>query len=420
MAAVYCLSKSTIKKTDILFLLQFFYPEYISSATLPFDTASRLAEEGLSVDVLCGYPHEYVDEVDIPCRETVNNVNITRVRYLQLDRKKAIGRLVNYLSLTFVMLLRLFKMKDYKTVIVYSNPPILPWVAALASKLFKCRLIFVAYDLYPEIALRTNTVSKDSMITKLMNHINGFVYRQASAVVALSSEMKEFIVNNRNISADRVHVIPNWYKDEYRSDANEDNSFESVTNDRFVVGYFGNMGIAQDMEPIKYAIRFYKNDDKVCFLLSGHGSKHSEIKQLIEEEKIDNVYLYGFLKGRSYYDALHISDCAIVSLEKGLTGLCVPSKTYGYMMHGLPIVAIMEDSDIVTDVLNGAGYHVDGDRTEGLTEVIAEMKNNREECAARGAVSRQLYLKSYTPEICLKKYTELLNEILKKQTDNKN
>ena len=42
------------KKKDILFLLQFFYPEYVSSATLPFDTASRLADEGFDVDVLCG------------------------------------------------------------------------------------------------------------------------------------------------------------------------------------------------------------------------------------------------------------------------------------------------------------------------------------------------------------------------------
>ena len=50
------------KNKDILFLLQFFYPEYISSATLPFDTATKLAEEGFSVDVLCGYPHEYTDE----------------------------------------------------------------------------------------------------------------------------------------------------------------------------------------------------------------------------------------------------------------------------------------------------------------------------------------------------------------------
>ena len=27
------------KKKDILFLCQYFYPEYVSSATLPFDTA---------------------------------------------------------------------------------------------------------------------------------------------------------------------------------------------------------------------------------------------------------------------------------------------------------------------------------------------------------------------------------------------
>ena len=29
-------------KKDILFLCQFFYPEYISSAVLPFDTAKAL------------------------------------------------------------------------------------------------------------------------------------------------------------------------------------------------------------------------------------------------------------------------------------------------------------------------------------------------------------------------------------------
>ena len=46
------------EKKDILFLLQYFYPEYVSSATLPFDTASKLSDDGFSVDVLCGYPYE--------------------------------------------------------------------------------------------------------------------------------------------------------------------------------------------------------------------------------------------------------------------------------------------------------------------------------------------------------------------------
>ena len=36
-------------KKDILFLCQFFYPEHNSSATLPFDLASGLANEGFAV-----------------------------------------------------------------------------------------------------------------------------------------------------------------------------------------------------------------------------------------------------------------------------------------------------------------------------------------------------------------------------------
>ena len=46
-------------KKDVLFLCQFFHPEYISSAQLPFDTAKALQKSGLTVDVLCGYPREY-------------------------------------------------------------------------------------------------------------------------------------------------------------------------------------------------------------------------------------------------------------------------------------------------------------------------------------------------------------------------
>ena len=401
------------KKKDILFLLQFFYPEYVSSATLPFDTASKFIEEGFSVDVLCGYPHEYTDETKVAYKEKVNQINIKRLRYLQLDRKKFIGRIVNYLSLTVVMSSRLFSMRKYKAIIVYSNPPILPIIASLASKLFKCKLFFVAYDLYPEIALRTNSISENGIVTKLMNFINRLVYKQASAVIALSNEMKKYIVENRNISTDKVHVIPNWYKDEYESSRDmADNSFASVVKGRFVVGYFGNMGIAQDMEPIKKAMQNYKSDPEICFLLSGHGSKHADIEKMIVDEKIDNAYLYGFLKGKDYLDALQISDCAIVSLERGLTGLCVPSKTYGYMMQGLPIVAIMDESDIVNDVQNGAGYYVPNNSPEDLISVIAEMKNNPRDNCLRGKTSRQLYLENYTPETCLRKYVRLLKENL--------
>ena len=56
-------------KRDILFLCQFFYPEKNSSATLPFDTAKFLAEKGYSIDVLCGYPKEYIDQEKVLHKE---------------------------------------------------------------------------------------------------------------------------------------------------------------------------------------------------------------------------------------------------------------------------------------------------------------------------------------------------------------
>ena len=44
------------KKRDILFLCQFFYPEYISSAQLPFDTVRALQAEGFTVDNAVNVP----------------------------------------------------------------------------------------------------------------------------------------------------------------------------------------------------------------------------------------------------------------------------------------------------------------------------------------------------------------------------
>ena len=57
-----------VKKRDILFLCQFFHPEYISSAQLPYETVQALNEAGFTVDVLCGYPREYLEGTDIPVR----------------------------------------------------------------------------------------------------------------------------------------------------------------------------------------------------------------------------------------------------------------------------------------------------------------------------------------------------------------
>ena len=400
------------KKRDILFLCQFFYPEYISSAQLPWDTVQALKKAGFTVDALCGYPREYSDGNNIPEKETVDGVNIHRLKYIQTGRAGFLGRIINYFSFTFMVLLHLFEVAKYRAVVVYSNPPILPWIASWAKVLFSTKLVFVSYDLYPEVATATNTLREGNIICRLMEHINKCVYRRVDKVVALSSEMKDYILAHRNALETQVDVIPNWYADQGETERNrEENRFRDTVENRFVVSYFGNMGTMQDMDTILGAIRELKDED-IFFLFAGHGNKMEKLKSIVEQEGISNIAIHKFLHGQDFRDALAISDCAFVSLEKGATGLCVPSKTYSYMMQGLPLLAIMDECDIVRDIEAGAGAWVRSGETEKLAKIIRSLKDDPETVARMRKTCRRIYLENYTTEICTNKYVTLFQKLL--------
>lgn len=404
--------RGKLKKKDILMLCQFFYPDYISSAQLPYDTAQALVRAGFSVDVLCGYPKEYSNEDHIPMSEEVCGIHIKRLKYAQLDRVSFLGRIVNYFSFTLKVLFHLLHFSGYRAVMVYSNPPILPWIASWAKALFGTKLIFVAYDLYPEVATITNTLQPGHFICRLMNHINKVVFRRADRVVALSSEMREYILNNRDIAQDKVCVIPNWYRNEETLiPTREDNVFRELVGERFVVSYFGNMGTMQDMQTILDAIRELK-DENVFFLFTGHGNKMEELKRIVTEEGITNISGFTFLHGQEFRDAQAISDCALVSLVKGATGLCVPSKTYCYMMQGIPLLAIMDDCDIVKDIEAGAGKWVRNGESMLLAQKIRQMRDNPQEHQQMRNKCRELFVSKYTTEICTQKYVSLFRQLL--------
>ena len=403
------------QKKDILFACQFFYPEYISSAQLPFDTAKALTKAGYSVDVLCGYPREYLDGGDIPVKETVEGIHIHRLKYIQLDRSGFLGRIVNYFSFTFMVLLNLPKLRNYRSIVVYSNPPILPWIVSWAKSLFGTKLVFVAYDLYPEVATVTKTLGEGNPICRLMNHINRCICRRADRIVALSSEMKRCILALREYPEQAVRVIPNWYADHGVITGNrENNPFREVTKGRFTVSYFGNMGTMQDMKTLLEAVRELRGED-VFFLFAGHGNKMEALKETVQAEGIENIAIYPFLHGQDFQNALAISDCALVTLVQGATGLCVPSKTYSYMMQGIPLLAVMDEGDIVSDIEAGAGRWVRNGEGKRLAQHILDMKADPETVGQMRKVCRGLYETKYTEEICTQQYVSLFRELLEQK-----
>lgn len=404
---------SSKEKRDILFLCQFFYPEYNSSATLPFDTAKYLAAHNYSVGALVGYPKEYTKDGNVPLREVVEGVDINRIKYVELDRKKKLSRLINYFSFTWSVLLRIGRLKAYKTVIVYSNPPILPIVPIIAKKLFGTKFVFVAYDVYPEVAYASKTLSPGSLISRVMMTINNQLYKNAACVVALTDEMKRFLLNNRKqLDEDRVVTIANWAHE--RETAPDHDAYQrfGYADGQFIVSYFGNMGTCQDVETMMGAAKALNDNDNIRFLIVGHGNK----KPLVEKygEGLRNVQVLDFLTGKDFEQAVAISSCSIVSLEKGLKGTCAPSKFYSYLQGGKPILAVVESgSYLAEEVMNEQiGYSVEVGDVNGLTEAIKVMSANRDMCESMGKRAKELYQREYDIDVALCKYDHMMKGVL--------
>lgn len=407
-------------KKDVLFLCQYFYPEYISSATLPFDTAMALSRAGFSVGVITGFPKEYNLTKQVPMRETYESIEIRRLKYLQLKRSSFLGRIINYFSFTISVAFRFYEIRKYKVVIVYSNPPVLPLLAAIAKKLFKTKVVFVSYDVYPEMAYITNTISRDSLISKMMKTVNKIVFKHVDKVVALSSEMKSYLLKHRSsLISNQVEVIPNWYHDKIglnsRTSIVDNEIFNTIKkDDNLVVSYFGNMGICQDLDTIVDAIRKLKNERNVQFVFAGHGNKMGKLRSIVEEGKLENVNIFDFLHGQDFLDALNISDCFIVSLANGLTGLAVPSKTYSYMMAKKPVIAIIgKDSDIARDLTeNNAGFAFEVGESSRLVAAIKELRDDKEKREIMGKNCREVFLEKYTMEKCTQQYVEMIQKLM--------
>ncbi len=396
---------------DVLFLCQFFHPENVSSATLPFDTAEHLAGCGLKVGVLCGYPKEYSKEKNVPKKEIVSGVNIRRVKYVQTGRKNTVGRLVNFFSFTLSAFFHLGVLKKYRSVIVYSNPPILPFVAVLAKKLFKTKLVFVAYDVYPEIGYASESIKKGNLIDKVMNRINRMLYKNADKVVSLTDEMKQFLLENREgIKSENIVTIANWAHEKKVTKSEDAYARFGYRNGQFIVSYFGNMGTCQDVDTLLHTAKLMRDDDRVRFLIVGHGNKKEAVEKFISENGLSNVKLLDYLTGSDFEQAVAITSGFVVSLEKGLKGTCAPSKYYSYLQGGRPVIAIVEEGSYLEKEVKyeRIGCHVEIGDAKALQSQLEALCESKDECESMGQRARALYLEKYDKPVAMKKYEDLI------------
>lgn len=393
---------------------QYFPPDFAATGQLLDDLTSRLADDGLQVQVLTGMPAYAFQTGEADPIEFQPRRVIIRSRASRFWPKRIRGRAVNGLLFCVRTALRLLKYSRRGDLLVYTTePPYLPVFGWLVHCVTRTPYALILYDLYPDVLVQLGVLQERHAFTRFWRQCNRYAYGAARDLVVLSEPMRRRVVFFVPEVADRLSVIPSWADtDLIRPLPRQQNWFVQryALEHTFNVLYSGNQGRCHDLVTLMGAAMLLRDQSDVRFLFIGAGPQHQRIRDLAADWGLTNCMFLPYQE----YDVLPFSlssaDLAVVSLGITAVGLVAPSKLYGHLAAGTPLAVISPaDSDLrdlVDDQLGAWFANGDG---SGLAHFIQTLRSDPQQRAGFSRRCRDLAEQTYSGVAVARRYAQLFN-----------
>ena len=213
----------------------------------------------------------------------------------------------------------------------------------------------------------------------------------------------------------RLRVIPNWVDTRTLVPQPRDNDWarEHGLAEPFVVMHSGNVGHAQDLDNLVRATTFLRDLPSLRALIVGFGARHADVNDLARRLDAGAVTFLPYQPKELLPQTLSAADVHFVGLAHGLAGFAVPSRIYGILAVGRPVVAAADaDSETAKLVQElGCGLVVPPGRPELLARVLRELAAGVHDLAAMGARGRAYVEEQADSGVAIARYRDLLAEV---------
>jgi len=378
---------------------------------------ARSVVEALSsahdVTVLCGRP-SYDPTERLPWRpyktEITGRVRILRAGstdFPRLDMKK---RVANYLSYTALSIPRaLFVPCD--AVVAMTDPPFQGIAGAIVSTLKGKPYVYNIRDLYPDMAVGGSIVGPGSL-AKIWEKLHRWALRRAARVVVLGEDMRARIVA-KGVDLARVSIVRDGAEILPLNTTLPFPDPEVVRairgNFSFVLVHAGNLGFYGAWNTLVTAARSLANEG-VGLVFVGNGTQRAQIEEASADSS--NIRFLEFFPPSKIPSVLAAADAHVITVKRGLEGVVVPSKMYGILAAGKPIVAVApNETDAVSlGVQRGFAVAADPDRPAEVASAVRALASDPIKLKAMGEAARAA-APDYDRVKELRKLAEMINRL---------
>ena len=411
-------------KPHLLVYAHYYYPDTASTGQIIQDVAEGMLDT-FCVTVICVVP-SYLGIIEDKWKtqkyyvENFKGVDVVRVAVPEFTKSSKKSRVKNILAYFFRAMKATGKVGKVDYVMSVSQPPILGGLLGVWGKRTlksACgkhpRYIYQVQDFNPEQVLAVN-YCKNKFITGLMMFLDKFSCKHADLVITVG----------RDLILPSDHPRVKAFKKQYGLMSKDG------TNDKFVIMYSGNIGLYYDLEKLVKVMKQFRkgytlkgvyesgpvtaDGKEVVFAFVGAGSVLDKLVLYTQRHHFENVVFIPYQDKDDLIYSLNAGNVHWCVNAKGIKGVSCPSKAYGIMAVGKPIIGVLEEGTEVRGLIeecNCGKCCEPGDYVE-VADIIRWYIENAgtgkvEEMGKNG---REYLMKRLTKEISIEKYKRAILE----------
>lgn len=380
----------------IIFLNRFYYPDHSATSQLLTDLVMDLVQRDETVHVITSRLCYDNVLVQLPTRESLNGVSIHRVWTSRFGRHFLPGRAIDYLTFHLSALFCLFMVaKKGDLVVVKTDPPMLSVTLLPVIWIRRAVLLTWNQDIFPDVAERLGVRGMGKRASNLLKKLRNISLRSAKNNVVVGESMIPILLE-AGVSAKRIRVIHNWSDGQVVIPvAAEENSLRRAWGlmGRFVVGYSGNLGRAHEFNTLLDAAEQLKDREDIVFLFVGGGIGQEKMAAMAHARQLHNILLKPYQEREKLSLGLSVPDVHWISLLPKLEGLIVPSKFYGIIAAGRPVLYVGDTEGMIPKLLHEGlcGVTLPVGESHLLAQQIVQWADDQVTCLHMGMQSRALF-----------------------------
>ncbi len=311
-----------------------------NSGARGFFLLDELSKRGYDCTIFSSYPFKYSKKFKKVIVNIKRNFKYVYLNSYKYKNSNSISRVISWLDFEIKLLFLKKKYLSKPDVIIVSSLSLLTIINGLfLKKKYSCKLFFEVRDIWPLTLVEEGGFHNKNFLIYLLKIIEIVGYKYSDHIIGTMPNLKEHVDNVLGFPK-KVSCIPIGFdiKETSKSSKINKNIKNLIPKNKFIIGYFGGIGISNALDTFFESIKKLENNEEIHFIVAGEGDLRKNYYE--QTEHLKNITFLPMIKKKFIYSLMSFCDLLYFSTNNSKVWDYGQSlnKVVDYMLAGIPII----------------------------------------------------------------------------------